>query len=333
MKKRSWASGWGVAVLVLVGLVVFPVAGAPVWILSLAGQIMALALFALSFDLLFGYTGVVSFGHAAFWGIGGYAIAIASRAGGGAAGILLLGAVAGIVLAAALGVVEGLILSRVKAGYFAMVTLAISQILLLMASSQNLRPYTGGSDGLNVYLPRFLLSGPAIYYLLLAVLVLSFVVLYRLVRSPAGLVWRGMRENESRIESMGHDVLAYKVAVNVVSGMFAAVAGMLYMLVIQIATPELFGLSNSLSALLMVIIGGAGTLVGPVVGAVILVLAEHELSSIGSNVPFLSHWLILFGLMFILIVMVAPRGLMGALDKLRARAAARTTGTVTGHRS
>ncbi len=317
MKKRGRLFWTAVSVLVLAGLVVFPTMWAPVWLLSLAGQIMAFALFAMSFDLLFGYAGVISFGQAAFWGIGGYAVAIASRAGGGAIATLLLGAVAGILLAAALGLVEGFILSRVKAGYFAMVTLAISQILLLLASSQNLRPLTGGSDGLNVYVPRFLLVGPATYYLLFAVLVLSFVVLYRFVRSPAGLVWRGMRENESRIESLGYNVLAYKVAVNVVAGMFAAVAGMLYMLVIQIATPELFGLSNSLDALLMVIIGGAGTLVGPVVGAVILVLAEHELSSIGSSVPFLSHWLILFGLMFILIVMAAPRGLMGTLDKIR----------------
>jgi branched-chain amino acid transport system permease protein len=259
----------------------------------------------MSLDLLMGYTGMVSFGHSAFFGVGGYvaALALTQRAD-------VLSALVWPALAAALAaLVIGFFSIRVSGVYFIMLTLAFSQMFYAVTFQA---AWLGAEDGI-VGVPRPHLLGvdlaqPAAFHLsLLALVVLCSLVLWRVVRSPFGHVLRGIHENEGRMQAVGYAVARYKLLAFVIAGTIAGVAGALYTQLVGSITPDAFLWTTSGEALLIVIIGGTGTLWGALLGAAAFILLQSLVSS------YTERWMLLLGLTFIAFVLFAPGGIVGVL--------------------
>jgi branched-chain amino acid transport system permease protein len=290
--------------LVVVALALFPlVAGNyPVKLLQ---EILIWGLFAMSLDLLMGYAGMVSFGHAAFFGIGGYVAALALAQGPGLVSALVLPAL----FAGLAALVIGFFSIRVSGVYFIMLTLAFSQMFHAYAFQV---AWLGAEDGL-VGIPRPVVPGWSVSTLrgfhgyLLVVVALSALVLWRIVRSPFGHVLRGIHENEARMEAVGYAVDRYKLLAFVIAGVFAGLAGSLYVQFNGSIGPDAFFWKTSGEALLMVIIGGTGTLGGPVLGAAAFILLQSLVST------YTERWMLILGATFILFVLFAPGGIVGAL--------------------
>ena len=268
-------------------------------------QIMLLGLYAMAWDFLFGYAGMFSFGHAVFFGTGGYVAAIIAAHTGISSVPLVLGAA----LAAAflVGLVVGFFSARVGSVAVFLVTFAVAEAvrLLVVADPGGL---TGGDNGLTGIWPgRFLgldLANQRIfYYVVLMLVVLSYLVLRRLTRSQFGQVLLGIRENEIRIRFAGYRVEQYKTIAFGISGLFAGLAGALTAFHERIASPGLLDWSVSGDALLYATLGGTGTLGGPILGAAIVVIARAVLSN------YFSSWLIFVGFTYILLVFFLPSGL------------------------
>jgi branched-chain amino acid transport system permease protein len=293
-----------VGVLVLAAIAVFPLAAGnyPVKLLQ---EILVWGIFAMSLDLLMGRAGMVSFGHSAFFGVGGYAAALLLLETPGLASALLLPAAAGGLAA----LVIGFFSIRVSGVYFIMLTLAFSQMFYAVTFQVG---WLGAEDGI-VGVPRpgvplVDLGGPMAFHLyVVAVTGLAMLVLARVAASPFGQVLRGIHENESRMEALGYAVGRYKLIAFTVAGTIAGIAGALYTQLAGSITPDAFLWTTSGEALLMVIIGGTGTLGGAVLGAATFILLQSLVSS------YTERWMLILGLTFILFVLFAPGGIVGAL--------------------
>jgi branched-chain amino acid transport system permease protein len=289
---------------VVVALALFPL-GAGNYPVKLLQEILIWGIFAMSLDLLMGYAGMVSFGHSAFFGIGGYVAALAlSKSPGLIAGLVLPAAAAGLA-----ALVIGFFSIRVSGVYFIMLTLAFSQMFHAYTFQVS---WLGAEDGL-VGIPRPSVPGVDLASLrgfhgyLLTLVVLVALVLWRVVRSPFGHVLRGIHENEARMEALGYAVDRYKLLAFVIAGIIAGVAGSLYTQFNGSITPDAFFWKTSGEALLMVIIGGTGTLGGAVLGAAAFILLQSLVST------YTERWMLILGVTFILLVLFAPGGIVGAL--------------------
>ena len=293
----------GVGVLVA-AVAAFPaVAGAyPVKLLQ---EILIWGIFAMSLDLLMGYAGMVSFGHSAFFGIGAYVAAFALKQTPHLLSALVLPALVTAVAALVIGFCS----IRTSGVYFIMLTLAFSQMFYAYAFQA---AWLGAEDGVfGVPRPGLLglnLANPTAFHLYLVALVgLAVLVLRRIVRSPFGHVLRGIHENEGRMEAVGYAVQRYKLVAFVTAGSIVGMAGALYTQLNLTISPDAFYWTTSGEALLMVIIGGTGTLWGSLLGAAAFILLQSLVSS------YTERWMLILGLTFILFVLFAPGGIVGAL--------------------
>lgn len=280
---------------------------------GLATQMMIYAIFAMSLDILLGYTGLPSLGHAAYFGVSGYTVGILS---------LKLTKHFGVAVASGLGATMilsalfGLMAIRTRGAYFLMITLALAQVMWGIAFKW--RSLTGGDDGLpGVPRPSLgtllsLWSTTNFYLFTLGLFVLVTAVLYVFVRSPFGHALRGVRESETRMQALGYNVWLYKYLAFIIAGSFAGLAGMLFTYYNGFVSPADLSILLSAKVLLMVILGGAGTLFGPALGAGVIVLLENLIS------PYTERWLLILGAIYVAVVLFAPHGIIGTLKaKLR----------------
>ncbi|MFZ9553919.1 MAG: branched-chain amino acid ABC transporter permease [Limnohabitans sp.] len=287
-----------VAFLVLAPTVVYPV---------FLMKVMCFALFACAFNLLIGFGGLLSFGHAMFLGTAGYAAAHASKAWGWNPEFAVLFAT---LCSTALGVVVGLLAIRRQGIYFAMITLALSQMVFFFYLQT---PFTGGEDGIQA-VPRGHLFGmidladnTAMYVFVLVMFLIGFGAIWRIVHSPFGQVLKAIRENEPRALSLGYDTDLYKLVAFILSGTFAGMAGGLKSLVFQLASLTDVHWSMSGEVVLMTLVGGLGTLFGPVVGAAVIVTMQNYLAQLGAWVT------VVQGVIFVVCVLAFRRGIIGEL--------------------
>ena len=297
------AAAWGL--LVVSGLaapfLVYPV---------FAMKILCLALFACAFNLLLGYTGLLSFGHAAFLGAAGYVTGHTVKVLGFQPE---LGILAGTATAAALGYVFGSLAIRRSGIYFAMITLALAQMVYFMFLQM---PFTGGEDGLQG-VPRGKLFGMFdlmqplyMYYFVFAIFLAGFWVIYRTIHSPFGQVLKAIRENEPRAISLGYDVEKYKLTAFVISAALSGLAGSTKTLVFQLASLTDVHWHTSGEVVLMTLLGGMGTVFGPVIGAIVVVSLQNYGANIGEFVT------VITGTIFVICVLAFRRGIVGELAVL-----------------
>ncbi|TDP11508.1 amino acid/amide ABC transporter membrane protein 2 (HAAT family) [Roseateles asaccharophilus] len=335
--------------VVLLGLAFTPFIFPGTKALNVAAKILIFIVLVASYDLLLGYTGIVSFAHTMFFGIGAYGIAIASSrmANDGVVGWAAVGAgLAGaLIVSLLLSLLIGLFSLRVKAIFFAMITLAVASAFLTLASQ--LSELTGGEDGLNFKVPELLQPGTefleepflgasidgrfASYYLLFVVALALVLLMLRIVNSPFGRVLQAIRENDFRAEAIGYRTVVYRTLSNVLAALFATVAGALLALWLRYNGPDTsLSFEIMLDILLIVVIGGMGTIYGAVVGSALFVLAQNylqDLMKLGAvaveGIPVLSQlvspdrWLLWLGLLFVLAVYHFPSGIVGRLRALR----------------
>jgi len=292
--------------LMLAGIVIAPFALYPVFLM----KVMSFALFACGFNLLFGYAGIMSFGHAAFFGSGSYIAAWTVEALGFSPELALLAALVG---GAAIGVVFGYIAIRRQGLYFAMVTLALAQLLYFACVQA---PFTGGENGVHnahrgaVFGLFSIESDLAAYAFVSIIFLAGFLLVARVVHSPFGQVLKATRDNEARALSLGYPVMRYKLIAFVLSSALAALAGGLKAIALGLATLTDVHFSTSGDVVLMTLLGGIGTLFGPVVGAVVASSMWEYLSRLGSWVTFIQ------GFIFVLCVLAFRRGIVGELAAL-----------------
>ncbi len=317
-RMRGWVHRKRAVVwLVFLGLaVIFPFVST-LYHKALAIEVMAFAIFAMSLDLLLGYTGLPSFGHAAFFGLGAYVTAYLSSTNALALGLtnnLLVLLLVVVTVTAVTALIIGFFALRTSGIYFLMITLASAQMLFSIAIRWS--GVTGGSDGLPGVPQPMIGLGPLsyqissredYYFLLLLFFILSYWLLQHIVNSPFGWALRGIRENEPRLKSLGYNTFRYKMAAFAISGAFAGLAGMLLVLFFRHASPNNLYWTISGEAIVMVIIGGTGTLSGPVLGAALVRLFPQFASS------YIARWETLEGILFILFVLYAPKGILGIL--------------------
>ncbi len=325
LPKNRWLAIALVAVVVALALTPFVFPGTKA--LNVAAKVIVFIVLAASFDLLLGYTGIVSFAHTMFFGIGAYGVAIAATRLGPTWPALALGIGAALATSLVLSLVIGLFSLRVRAIFFAMITLAVASAFATLASQ--LSDFTGGEDGLTFKVP---LDGRiATYYLIFAVALVLVLVLLRIVNSPFGRVLQAIRENDFRAEAIGYRTVVYRTIASVVSALFATLAGVLLALWLRYNGPDTtLSFEIMLDVLLIVVIGGMGTMYGAVIGSVLLVLAQNYLqdlmklaAGVVEGVPVLAQivsperWLLWLGLLFVLSVYYFPSGVVGRLRAAR----------------
>ena len=296
--------------VVLVFLLIFPlmVSNYP---RALVSELFIFAMFAMSLDLLMGYTGLMSLGHATFFGLGAYGVVVLGSLFDVNAWI---GVIAGIGLACAGAAAIGFFCVRTSGVAFLMLTLAFSQLVFSVALKW--RDVTGGSDGLAVSAkPRFLFwsldDSLAMYYMALLFFVITYWGLRRLIHSPLGHVFIGIRQNESRMRAIGYQTRAYKLVAFIIAGTVAGFAGGLYAIYNGFISPDALYWAASGDALIMVILGGTGTLIGPAIGTTCFLLMKNLVSS------YSDHWMFIIGAIFVGCVMFFPAGIWGTLLQLR----------------
>jgi branched-chain amino acid transport system permease protein len=270
---------------------------------------LCFALFACAFNLLIGYVGLVSFGHAAFLGSAGYVAAHAAKVWGLTPELAIL---AGTAAAAALGLVFGVIAIRRQGIYFAMVTLALAQMVYFFCLQV---PFTGGEDGIQA-VPRGMLFGlidlkgtMTLYFVVLAIFLAGFLLIYRTIHSPFGQVLKAIRENETRAISLGYRVDRYKLLAFVLSAGLSGLAGATKAVVFQLASLTDVHWSMSGEVVLVTLLGGLGTVFGPVVGAFIVVAMQNYLAQFGAWVT------VIQGIIFVVCVLLFRRGIIGELGR------------------
>ena len=332
-----------VAVLIALALAPFLFHGAKA--LGVSSRICIFIILVASYDLMLGYTGIVSFAHTMFFGIGAYGVAIALTKGWVGWGAVLLGAAAGVAVSLALATIIGILSLRLRTIFFSMITLAMASFAQIVA--EQWRDLTGGEDGLTFPVPEVLkpgfrllpdpvlgltINGPVItYYLIFIAALVLFLIMLRVVNSPLGLVLRAIRDNEFRVEAMGYQVVAYRTLVCALSAVMASLAGALMALLLGYNGPDVtLSFSLMIDILLMVVIGGMASLYGAVVGVIVVVLAQYYLqnaltmiSSEFAGMPLMSglfhpdRWLLWLGILFVLIVSFLPQGIIGRLRRRR----------------
>lgn len=328
-------------VLIGLGLALAPFLFPGIRSLNTAATICVFIVLVASYDLLLGYTGIVSFAHTMFYGIGAYGVALALKAMPASWAAVALGTVAGLALAVGIAFLIGLFALRVQAIFFAMVTLAVASAFLILASQ--LSGITGGEDGLTYRVPRVLspafrlidgkimdvrIDGRIVgYYLIFASALALVLAMLRVVNSPFGRVLQAIRENQFRAEALGYRTAVYRTAATCLAAAAAALAGVLMALWTKYTGPDTtLSLSIMIDILLMVVIGGMGTIWGAVVGATLFVLAKNYLqvlmasaAAATAGVPLLSElvspdrWLLWLGILFVLSVYFFPTGIVGRL--------------------
>ena len=301
--------------MAVAALALYPLVG-DIFYLQLFAKIMVLSVFAMSLDLLVGFAGLVSLGHAAFFGLGAYALMLLSPQYEAAS--LWLSVPAAIAVAAIGALIIGALVLRTSGVYFIMVTLAFAQMLYYFAIKSKA---LGGSDGAYIYLkpdaailgwrPFDLGNRVHFYYVALAVMVATYALLRTVLRSLFGHVILGIRANEQRMRALGYPVFRYKLAAFVLAGALAGLAGYLEAAQYGYVSPEFFGWQESGSLLMMVILGGIGTLFGPILGAFALTLLQDVLSDEAIFHGFHKHWLLPMGIFVVLAVLLLPRGIGG----------------------
>ncbi|MFZ0544911.1 MAG: branched-chain amino acid ABC transporter permease, partial [Candidatus Promineifilaceae bacterium] len=275
-----------------------------------------LAILALSYNLMFGFAGVISFGHAAFFGMGAYTVGLVMSHLGWAWWLAVLTALlVGVVIA----LIKGFIGLRIKGLYFALFTLAFAEVFFILAGNRILADITGAEDGFTFDVPDFLnvtQNRLFFYYLALMAMVVAFLVIRRLMNSPTGRVLHALRENEERAQMLGYNTFYFKLIAIIVAGILASGAGVLRGIALKGASPNVLSLDFTITPLLMVIVGGLGTYAGPAVGAFTLHLLEQFLRDTvvtigGTEINIGERWALILGIVFILIVMVFPQGIVG----------------------
>lgn len=268
-------------------------------------KLLCFALFACAFNLLIGYVGLLSFGHAAFFGGAAYVTAHAAKIWGWPPELAIL---AGTAAAAAMGLVMGFLAIRRQGIYFAMITLALSQMVFFVALQA---PFTGGEDGIQS-VPQGRMFGLfdlsdslTFYYVVLAIFGLGFFIIWRIVNSPFGQILKAIRENEPRAISLGYRVDAYKLTAFVMSAALVGLAGGTKALVFQLASLTDIQWQMSGEVILMTLLGGIGTLVGPVVGAGLVITLENYLAESALPVT------VVIGAIFVVVVLLFRRGIVG----------------------
>ena len=270
-------------------------------------QALCFALFACAFNLLIGYSGLLSFGHAMFLGTAGYVTAHALKVWGVSPEI---GIILGVAAAAALSVITGLIAIRRQGIYFAMITLALSQLLFFIYLQT---PFTHGEDGIQgipqgMMFGLFDLSKPTtLYYVVLAIFLLGFLLIYRAINSPFGEVLKSIRENEQRAISLGYKTDQYKLLAFILSGTLAGLAGAVKVFVAQNASLTDVHWTMSGEVVLMTLVGGLGTVFGPVVGAFVIIAMQQYLAGFGQWVT------VIQGAIFVICVLTFRRGIIGEI--------------------
>ncbi len=335
-------------VLVVVALAFAPFLFPGAKALNVAAKILIFIVLVASYDLLLGYTGIVSFAHTMFFGIGAYGVAIASTRLGPGWGSVVIGIVCALAASLALSLVIGLFSLRVRAIFYAMITLAVASAFQTLASQ--LSDFTGGEDGLSFKTPELLSPGFSLadepflganldgrlitYYLLFVAAFVLFLVMLRIVNSPFGRVLQAIRENAFRAEALGYRTVIYRTLSNVLASGFATLAGVMLALWLRYNGPDTsLSFEIMLDILLIVVIGGMGTLYGAVLGGTLFILAQSYLqelmgavSNASAGLPLLpalfspDRWLLWLGVLFVLSVYHFPTGIVG---RLRDMAAAR----------
>jgi branched-chain amino acid transport system permease protein len=296
--------GWRLAVVLALGVVFAagPVLFSTYWV-GLLTQMVILAILAMSLDILLGYTGLPSLGHAAFFGVAAYAVGVLATTYSAGFWTCVVG---GLLIGTLLSAAFGLILSHVRDVYFLMITLALGMIL--WGLSFRWIPVTGGDNGISgipslaahTGLP---LEGPvAFYYVALIVFVVCAALMALIVRSPFGLALRGIRENEGRMKSLGFNTWLHCYLSYVIAGAFASVAGVVWAYYNGFVSPTYLDLTASSELFLMVTLGGPATLVGPVLGAAAIVLLKNVMSA------YTARWLFILGVVYIVAILAAPKG-------------------------
>jgi len=297
----------GVAIVVLL-------AAAPSYLSSsyvgLLTKPLILGLFAMSLNLLMGYTGLGSFGHALYFGVGAYAAGLLSLK---VLANFWLDAVAALAAAVLVALGFGPLTLRARGSYFAMITLALAQVAWGVAFGW--RSLTGGDDGLPgiarpVLMGSLTLSGETSFFYFVAVIFAAATLgLAVVVDSPFGKTLAGIKESETRMEVLGYNVWAYQYAASVLAGLLAGLAGVLFVYYNGYVSPVYLSVVFSAQALLMVILGGAGTLLGPAIGAAIIVMLENLISI------FTERWVLVLGTIYVIVTLFAPRGIHGLLRR------------------
>lgn len=283
---------------------------------SLMTEVLIFAIFAMSLDLLLGYTGLPSFGHAAFFGLGAYTVAFMASSNSRALDLtsnLIITLPVVVTVAALFALFVGFFAIRTSGIYFLMITLAAAQMLFSVASRWT--EVTGGSDGLSGVQNVVVGIGPIgyefsafqtnFYYLVLFFTVIVWLTLKQIVNSPFGWTLQGIRENEARMKALGYNTFRFKLAAFVIAGSFAGVAGLFSAHFFKNATPETLVLTTSGEAMIALIIGGTSTLVGPIIGSAVVKMFPLIISS------YVERWQTLEGLLFIAFVLFAPNGIWG----------------------
>lgn len=297
--------------IIAIVLFIFPfVADSRTWTILLT-QIFIFSILAMSYDILLGYTGIVSFGHAMFFGMGAYTTAVMLDRMEPTIGVFVLSIATGMLLAGAVSFIVGLMTLRLKSHFFAMLTLAVSGLFLVLA--EKWRTLTSGNDGFTFRAPEFFKDRMVFYLVTLVCLVVVYLILRRFVQSPMGHVLVAVRENEQRTKSLGFKTLHYKVIASVVAGVVASLAGSLYAVSLRFVNTSVLTMDITLDALLMTIIGGVGTLIGPIIGAGVIELSQHYLSGLAKEYPIFERWIIFFGIVYILAVIFFPSGIVGTV--------------------
>ncbi|GAA0846662.1 branched-chain amino acid ABC transporter permease [Marinobacter szutsaonensis] len=296
-------------IIMMVAGLTAPLYAYPVFVMDL----LCFALFACAFNLLLGYAGLLSFGHAAFFGGAAYITGYVTKEWGFGP---LLGILAGAAFAMVIGTIFGFLAIRRQGIYFAMVTLALAQIIYFLALQM---PFTGGENGLQG-IPRGQLFGfidlnnsLSMYYFVFAIFLIGFGIIYRTINSPFGEVLQAIRENESRALSLGYDVDHFKLLAFVISATLAGLAGATKAIIFQFAALTSAHWQTSGEVILMTLVGGLGTIFGPVLGAITVGALSHELSAFGSWVQ------VILGTIFVVCVMVFRRGIIGEIQRLASR--------------
>ncbi|MEL3891155.1 branched-chain amino acid ABC transporter permease [Ferrovibrio sp. MS7] len=336
-----------VLLLILLGLATTPFVFDGSQPLNTAAKICIFIILVASYDLLLGYTGIVSFAHTMFFGIGGYGVAIALYGSEPSWSLVGVGVVSALIIAILLALLIGLFSLRVRAIFFAMITLAVASAFAILASQ--LSDFTGGEDGRSFSVPSLLrrsfrpleedflgvtINGKIIaYYLLFLVAVVLFLLALRVVNSPFGRVLQAIRENEFRAEALGYRVVVYRSIANCLSAGMATLAGVLIALWNGYTNPDTtLSFTIMVDILLIVVIGGMGTLYGAVIGATLFILAQNYLQVLMGQVseaaaeagipllPQLFHadrWLLWLGILFVLSVYYFPTGIVGKLRSIK----------------
>jgi branched-chain amino acid transport system permease protein len=335
-----------ILVLLFLALALAPFLIPGVKALNVAAKILVFIVLVASFDLLLGYTGIVSFAHTMFFGIGAYGVAIASTRMGAGWSAIGVGTLAALALSLVLAAAIGLFSLRVRAIFFSMITLAFAAAFQTLASQ--LSDLTGGEDGLTFKMPEVLspsyrladspwfgvtLDGRIVcYYLLFALGTVLFLALLRIVNSPFGRVLQAIRENEFRAEAIGYRVVVYRTISSVLSALFATLAGAMLAIWLRYNGPDTtLSFEIMLDVLLIVVIGGMGTIYGAAIGSGLFLVAQSYLqdllrlaSGAVAGLPWLAallspdRWLLWLGLLFVLSVYYFPTGVVGRLRALRA---------------